>query len=65
LAVDGVMLALFAARLRGSPVPGALAVVVLYIATGLAALSALTAVWSVLPRMRKLGAESLVHYGTA
>jgi hypothetical protein len=64
IAVDGVMLALFAARLRGSPDPSVLAGIVLFSATGLAALSALIAVWTVLPRARRLGAKSIVHYGT-
>jgi hypothetical protein len=64
LAVDGVMLALFAARLRGSPGPSVLATVTLSTATSMAALSALVAVWTVLPRARRLGAMSLVHYGT-
>src|SRR5919198_6701047 len=64
IAVDGVMLALFAARLRGSPDLTILAVASLYTATGLAAVSALLAVWTVLPRAQRLGANSIVHYGT-
>jgi hypothetical protein len=63
LAVDGVMMVLLAGRLTRTPSPTAVAVIVLSIALTLAALSALAAVWTVMPRMRTLGADAMIHYG--
>ena len=50
-------------RFADAKAGAALAVVVLSIGLALAALSALAAVWTVVPRMRKLGADSMIHYG--
>jgi hypothetical protein len=64
LAVDGAILALLAGRLRGSPKPEPSTIVALFCAIALAAFSGLLAVWAVMPRTRRLGADSMVHYGT-
>jgi hypothetical protein len=64
LAVDGVMLALFSGRLRGEPKPEHLATFAFAGAIVLATVSGLLAAWTIVPRTRRLRAESLVHYGT-
>ena len=64
LAVDGAVLAVTAARLRGSPAPGVPAILVSSAAIALAAASALLAIWTVLPRARRLRINSISHYGT-
>lgn len=64
LAVDSVILALLVGRLRGSPRPELSTIVALFCAIALAAFSGLLAVWAVMPRVRRLGADSMVHYGT-
>lgn len=64
LAVDGVILALLVGRLRGFPKPEFSTIVALFCAIALAAFSGLLAVWAVMPRTRRLGADSMVHYGT-
>lgn len=64
LAVDGAVLAVTAARLRGSPAPGVPAILVSSVAIAFAAASVLLAIWTVLPRARRLGTDSISHYGT-
>lgn len=64
LAVDGVILALLAGHLRGFPRPEFSTIVALFCAIALAAFSGLLAVWAVMPRLRRLGADSMMHYGT-
>ncbi|MFS8096730.1 DUF5706 domain-containing protein [Lentzea alba] len=64
LAVDGVMVVLLAGRLTRTPAPGAFVAVILSAALALAAVSALAAVWTVVPRMKRLGASAMIHYGT-
>lgn len=64
LAIDGAVLAVAASRLRGSPVPGVLAVVALSVAIALGSVSVLLAIWTVVPRARWLGTDSISHYGT-
>ncbi|WP_433203595.1 Pycsar system effector family protein [Nocardia sp. CA-107356] len=64
LALSGAMLALLSGRLRETPEPPVSTLIMLYISVGLAGVSALLAVWTVLPRTRRLGANSLIHYGT-
>jgi hypothetical protein len=64
LAVDGVMLALLVGRLRGIPTPSAVPAAGFSAAVILAAVSGLLAIWTVVPRTRRLGAASMVHYGT-
>ncbi|MDX3194509.1 DUF5706 domain-containing protein [Streptomyces sp. MN03-5084-2B] len=64
LAVDGAVLAVAASRLRGTPPPGVPAVVALSVAVALAAASVLLAIWTVVPRARRLGTEAISHYGT-
>lgn len=64
LAVDGAILAVVAARLRGFPTLGLPAVVALSVAITLAAASVLLAVWTVVPRARRLSIDSIAHYGT-
>src|SRR5262249_29161224 len=61
LAVDGVMLAIFTARLRSTPAASTISTAGLLIAIALAAASALFAVWTVVPRARRLQANSMVH----
>jgi hypothetical protein len=63
LAVDGVLLALLAGRLRGTPTPPLPAAVGLSLALIAAAVSGLLAIWTVVPRMKRLGANSMIHYG--
>lgn len=63
LAVDGVLLALSTGRLKGTPTPPVPAAVGLSIALTAAAVSGLLAVWTVVPRMKRLGATSMIHYG--
>lgn len=64
LAVDGVMLVLLAGRLTRVPPPAAYVAVIFSVALALAASSTLAAVWTVVPRMKRLGANAMVHYGT-
>jgi hypothetical protein len=64
LAIDGAVLAVAASRLRGSPAPGVPAVVALSVAVALAAVSVLLAIWTVVPRARRLGTDAMSHYGT-
>ncbi|MGC7102747.1 Pycsar system effector family protein [Amycolatopsis lurida] len=64
LAVDGAILAVTAARLRGSPALNVPAILVSSMAIALASASVLLAIWTVLPRARSLGTESISHYGT-
>jgi hypothetical protein len=63
-AVGGAVLAVAATRLRGSPAPGVPAVVALSAAITLAAASVLLAIWTVVPRARRLGTKAISHYGT-
>lgn len=64
LAVDGAILALVTARLRGSPTPAVLTVVALSVVIALAAASILLAIWTVVPRARRLSIGSIAHYAT-
>ncbi len=64
LAIDGAVLAVTTARLRGAPSPGLPAVIALSAAIALAAASVLLAIWTVVPRARRLGTEAISHYGT-
>ncbi|MEU8899292.1 Pycsar system effector family protein [Nocardia sp. NPDC048505] len=64
LALSGAMLALLSGRLREVPEPPTASLIMLYVSVALAGVSALLAVWTVLPRTRRLGANSLIHYGT-
>lgn len=64
LAIDGAVLALAAARLRGSQSLGIPAIVALSLAVILAAASVLLAIWTVMPRARGLRITSIAHYGT-
>lgn len=63
LAVDGAILAVATARLRGSPAPAVPAVVALSLVVALAAASILLAIWTVVPRVRYLSVDSIAHYG--
>lgn len=63
LTVDGVLLALFQARLRSVPRPGVIATGSLWFATAVAALSGLFAIWTVIPRVVRLRPVSVMHYG--
>ena len=64
LAVDGAILALVTARLRGSPALAIPAVVALSVTIALAAASVLLAIWAVVPRVRHRSVDSIAHYGT-
>jgi hypothetical protein len=64
LTVDGVVMALLASRLRGSTPMPFISTLGLSTGIGLAAVSGLLAIWAVIPRARRLGADSMVHYGT-
>jgi hypothetical protein len=64
LAVDGVLLALLTGRLRGAQAPSALMTAGLSVALTAAAVSGLLAVSAIVPRMKRLGADSMIHYGT-
>lgn len=64
LAVDGAVLAVAAARLRGAPAPGVPAISVSCAAIALAAAGVILAIWTVLPRARRLRINSISHYGT-
>jgi hypothetical protein len=64
LAVDGAVLAVTAARLRGSPAPSIPSILVSSVAVALAAASVLLAIWTVLPRAQRLRTESISYYGT-
>ncbi|MEV6827215.1 Pycsar system effector family protein [Amycolatopsis sp. NPDC051102] len=64
LAIDGAVLAVAASRLRGSPAPGVLALVALSGAVVLGSVSVLLAIWTVIPRAKRLGIDSICHYGT-
>jgi drug/metabolite transporter (DMT)-like permease len=64
LAVDGAVLALTATRLQGDPSPQLPAILALSMAIALAAASVLSAIWTVVPRARRLRTNSITHYGT-
>jgi hypothetical protein len=64
LAVGGAVLALAAARLRGLPTSSGAALAALFVAILLAAASVLLAIWTVMPRARRLRVSSISHYGT-
>ena len=64
LAIDGALLAITAARLRGTTALSSTATVGSSLTIAVAALSGLLAIWSVVPRTRWLRANSMVHYGT-
>src|SRR5688500_890391 len=63
LAVDGVLMALLAGRLRGTTTLSGISTLSFFIGIGLAAVSGLLAIWAVVPRTKRLGADSMVHYG--
>lgn len=64
LAIDGVLLAIVTARLQAPPTPPTLVSVGSLAAIAVAAASALFALWTVIPRAKKLRTISIVHYGT-
>jgi pycsar effector protein len=64
LAVDGAVLAVTAARLRGSPAPGVPAIVVSSVTIAVASTSVLLAIWTVLPRAKRMPTDSISYYGT-
>lgn len=64
LAIDGVVLALLSGRLRGPTGLSAASTVSLSLGVALAAASGLLAIWAVVPRTKRLRADSMVHYGT-
>jgi hypothetical protein len=64
VAVDGVLLALFGGRLRALADPPLFTIIALSTATAVATVSGLLAIWAVQPRARRLGADSIIHYGS-